>query len=226
MDVFAGGTEMTRDMAQIQSGIITPNFLEEMWEKWPDHETARFLTNRLHVIEKTTKQHYIEIGLIVDAVDTNELYKHVTDSKTGKPYTSLHRWVLGEAPYSKSTAYAARDAVRVLKNIPTSDLLEMPRDNINTLTYSTSSNVREKPDVIEAAKQKPEEFKAYLNESYDQAVEVKQKTTFYLTKSATKIIEDVLAYVMRQEGMTREEAVESVFVGYANDNNLWKELES
>lgn len=208
------------ELRSIEEGEVSRDLLNTMWETWPDEQAARFLDKRLRSIEQKQKHHFVEIGLICNEVSDRALFKELG-------YKSFDLWIITAAPVCRSGAYAAMRALKDLEGIPLSDLIEMPRANIETLR-KLSSNVGRTPEVIEAAKTSGErQFKEYLQqEQPQQHVEQTYRIAFCASQGLAKLVEDVLGHLMKTEACTsREEALEAIVTDYCNSNSIWKELE-
>jgi len=124
-------------------------------------DAAFWLTKRLRALEDIWRKGFAERGLILLEVEHRELWKYVTDDH-GKPFTSFSRWLIDCAPHSERDCRYALAAVKELQDVPKSDLLEIPRMNLEVLK-SVSTSVRSQPEVLQAAKTLSEaEFVAHL----------------------------------------------------------------
>lgn len=179
-----------------------------------DSEAAEVFTNRLMYLEAQGRKTYIERGLILVEVDERELFKFVTDPKTGKPYEKFTHWVMGSAPFSRSECFAAKASVLELRDVPTQDLLQMPRCNTEVLA-ELSSDVRKDPEIIEAAKTQSEnELEDTIQKKYpSQHREPKRAMFVKPTQSAKVKIDKGLKVAAWVFGATsREDIIEAVLV--------------
>lgn len=143
-------------------------------------------------------------------VEERELYRWVIDEEVGDYFQSFDRWLKQTCPNSWSYCRDALRAVKELRDVPFTDLLEIKRCNLEQLK-KVSSNVRILPEVIRAAKTLPEkEFVSRVNESHQQHLEVKQPVVM-AEQSASTIIDQAVEMAMALEGcQTRSEALEAI----------------
>jgi hypothetical protein len=168
----------------------------------PDWEAADVLDDRLRVLEVQWKRGYAERGLILLEVQERELWRHIRD-REGVGYTSFERWVVGSAPYSRRDCFAALAAVKELKDIPASVLMDVPRCNIGVL-QQLSSGIRSQPEVLQQAKTLSEkELLAY--------VAVKHPTEHIPAKT---LLEQALELAMKLENCGRRAAEDIVGESY------------
>jgi hypothetical protein len=104
------------------------------------------------------------MGLILCEVEDRRLWEQLDDPATGAPYSTFERWVVTRAPVSRSHAFAAKGAMRALRDVPVADLVEMPQYAIKAL-QRLSPGAR--AEAIEAAKTMGErELGAHLASAY------------------------------------------------------------
>ena len=104
-------------------------------------------------------------GMACLLIEERQLWSEHEDPEVGQPFASFDRWLKAAAP--KSWSYC-RDAMRVVKELGADfpDLLRIRRCNLEQLKR-VSSNVRQLPAVIEAAKTLPEKaFVEKLNRDH------------------------------------------------------------
>jgi hypothetical protein len=112
------------------------------------------LDNREHQLQDAIKLTYAMRGWAALIAEERELYA---------PYATFDEWLRIVCPKSFKYVLDAMRAVKELESIPYADLLQMPRCNIKLLLQA-SSGLRDKPEVIEAAKTQPENlFREMLN---------------------------------------------------------------
>lgn len=192
---------------------MTPNAIMQLRGSG-DKYAAKVLTERLMYLEAQGKRTFTERGLILVEVEERELFKFVINPKTGAFYDKFTHWVVGSAPYSRSECFAAKTAVLALRDVPTEDLLAMPRCNTEVLA-ELSPAVRKDPVIIEAAKTQTEnEFEETIQKKYPaQHREPKRKMFVKPTQSAKVKIDKGLKVAAWVFGVTsREDIIEAVLV--------------
>ena len=158
----------------------------------PDEEAAQVLDLRLRELEKQHRRGFVERGLILVEVEERQLW----DKIPGRPFKSMNEWIANAATHSRSDCYAARDAVKKLRSIPTEQLKEIPRCNVNVMLRDIKSEaIRNSPEVVEAAQTLSEnDFREKLTADYpDQLIENKVKVVLHFDKSAYDFITSKLA---------------------------------
>lgn len=186
----------------------------------PDQEAADSLTGRLRHLERAYKRGFIERGLLLLEVEQRELWKLVEDVETGQSYSSLDRYIVGEATHSRSDCFAALKAVKELRDIPTDQLLDTPRCNVAVL-QSLSSSIRKRPEVVKAAQTKSaKEFVKHIEERWpEQHIEARRTIHIASDKSEADDIEQAIAIAMVVEGCkSRSEALRAIAISYVQDN--------
>ena len=132
------------------------------------------------------------------------------DLEVGDYYASLDRFLKVEFPGSWGYIRDALRAVKELKDLPFTDLLEIRRCNLEQLK-KVSSSVRILPEVVAAAKAMPEKaFVSKLNAEHHQALEVKQPVLM-AEQSISRIVDQAIEMAMALEGCTsRSSAFEAI----------------
>lgn len=190
-------------------------------------EAASILDGALRALDGLSKRIFIERGLILYEVESRRLWEHLTDPTTGAPYRSFEKWVVTAADYSRRDCFYALAAAKELKDIPVRDLSQMPRCNI-ALLQTLSSGVRQRPEVIEAAKKLPEkEFVAKVQESFpEQHIEARQivaMPTGILGKQNEAIERATALYGCK----SRAEALECIYADFLDSHPIeWTEEET
>lgn len=150
-------------------------------------EAADALTGILASLDTIEKQSFALRGMACLLLEERELWKEFTDPEVGLPYASLDRFLKQTLPNSWGYCRDALRAVKELREMPFTDLLEMPRCNIETLK-KVSTSVRKEPKVIEAAKTQTEsQFAQTLSKTYNQHIE--SKSTLKLTYTSGEMAE-------------------------------------
>lgn len=162
-------------------------------------DAAAVLDDRLRVLEAQYKRSYAERGLLLLEMKERQLWKHLRDAN-GNPFTSFERYICEAAPYSRRDCFAALAAVKELRDISASDLMEVPRCNISVMTQ-LSPRVRSQPEVLKQAKNLSErEFRSFIGVTHptehipsktllEQACEIAME----LESCGRRVAEDVIA---------------------------------
>ena len=116
---------------------------------------ANALTGILARLEGTEKQVFAWRGMAALLIEERELHRFILDNEVGDYYQSFDRFLKCEYPASWSYIRDALRAVKELREVPFSDLLEIKRCNLEQLK-KVSSGVRLLPEVVKAAKSMPE----------------------------------------------------------------------
>lgn len=187
-----------------------------MFENLPDDEAAIQADQRLSELETAYRRNFVERGYVLLAVETRRLWTRIIDPSTGHFFSSLERWILVRAPHSRSDCYASLGAVKELKDIPESDLVDIPRKNIPTL-QKLSTAVRRDPEVLAAAKTKSEaEFLSHVQKHHpEQHLEGRQKLILNASQSQYDAITARLDLAMTYYGVTNySDAIEAVLADW------------
>lgn len=181
-----------------------------IFKVWTPKYAAEACFNRLKFLEENDRLTHIERGLIIIAVEENEWFRHSIDPRTGEGYSSIDRWLTDAAPISRSACYAAKGAIlNVGKDIPLEKLNKIPQCNLDTVKR-ISTATRQRPEVIEAAIELPENkfLEKIENEFPEEHIETKKPMILRLDKSERIDVNEGLAIVMwAEEAKTREEAL-------------------
>ena len=126
---------MTKNPMLGLSNPITPDVLETM-RGWSPEAAALAFDARLREIELNHKRTFVEVGIILCEAESRELWKYVA-KKTGEgiAFHSLQDWCADAMPeLSRTYAYAAWGAVKRLKEVPVSDMMQMSQANLKRLS--------------------------------------------------------------------------------------------
>lgn len=176
-----------------KSDAITETDIERM-RSMDDIEAADIYDARVIVIEDSTRWTFIELGLICMEVTRRELWKRIVDPKTGRYFHSRDAWIAGRLRVSQRSAYSAMEVLKV-KDVPVSDLREMPRVNAVRLA-GLSTQVQRDPTIIQAAKGSEKGFVQVINNRYpDQHQEPRRAVLATLEDSARKEMEECFEVV-------------------------------
>ena len=171
-------------------------------------QAADIFDARVRRLEARHRATFVEMGLILMEMEDRELYRVLVDPATGHYWTSYDRWLCNAAPISRSGGYAA---VKAMRNtvIPISDLREMPRFAVETISQ-LSPAVQRNPVVIISAKNDTEEvFREKLEKNFpDQHIETKKSVRLKTDKSSRVVFDKAVeAMMVLYEAATREEAI-------------------
>lgn len=195
----------------------------------PNQEAADALDGRLRVLERGYRRSFVERGLILVEMEERQLWKLLRDSETNQPYSSLEDWICTVATYSRSDCMAAKEAVKKLKDVPTDQLLDVPRCNIGSLLMLSAKDrakgavkVGDKAvSVIEAAQSLPEKaFTKAVSERFpDLYIQARKTIHLEPQKTEAEDIEEAIKIAMVVEGCsTRTEALRAISISYIQDN--------
>ncbi len=180
------------------------------------------LTKILSSLEGSEKTLFAVRGMCALLIEERELYRFFIDQEIGDYYVSFDRFLKCEFPASWSYIRDALRAVKELREVPFSDLLEIKRCNLEQLK-KVSSGVRLLPEVVRAAKSMPEkQFVAELNQRHDQHLSVKQPVVMATPEDVAEF-ETAIAIATLVEGCTtRAEAIRAISISYIQDHPVEK----
>jgi hypothetical protein len=176
------------------------------------------LTKILSSLEGSEKTLFAVRGMCALLIEERELYRFVIDQEIGDYYVSFDRFLKCEYPASWSYIRDALRAVKELREVPFSDLLEIRRCNLEQLK-KVSSGVRLLPEVVKAAKSMPEKaFIEKLNREHDQSLEVRSPMVMAPSGDVAEF-ETAIAIATLVEGCTtRADAIRAISVSYIQDH--------
>jgi hypothetical protein len=186
-----------------------------MLRKASDLDAAETYDKRLRHLERQSKRTFVERGVILLEVEERSLWSKLTD-EAGYYFTSMGSWLSEAAPYSRSDCYAALGAVKELRDVPTDELLKVPRCNTGTL-QKLSSATRQQPEVIQAAQTMTEDqFISHIEATHpEQHVEHRRKMNLKPQASAFALINTAYEAAEWSYGVTgREQALESIVASW------------
>ena len=171
------------------------------------HDNLRAI---LAAYDGAEKQVFAVRGMAALLIEERELYRFDWDDEVGDYFKSFDRWLKTACPNSWSYVRDALRAVKELKDVKFSDLLEIKRCNLEHLKQ-VSSNVRTLPEVVLAAKILPEkQFVQKLNQEHDQHLEAKSPVVM-ASPGVSGILEQAIEMAMALEGCkSREQALEAI----------------
>lgn len=179
---------------------------------------SRKLSSLLISLDKTEKQVFAMRGMCALLIEERQLYRFVIDEEVGDYFQSFDRWLKHTCPESWSYVRDALRAVKELKDVPFTDLLEMKRANIQQLKQ-VSSNVRVLPEVIAAAKKLPEkELVAKLNREHEQHLEVHKPVVMAPSEDVDELEQALEMATLLEDCHNRAEALKCLAVAYIQEN--------
>jgi len=188
-------------------------------------EAATAMDGALRALDGLSKRIFIERGLILLEVESRRLWEHLADAD-GVPYRSFEQWVCSAADYSRRDCFYALAAAKELRDIPVRELSQMTRSNIEVMK-TLSTGVRQKPEVIEAAKNLPEkEFVAKVQADYpEQHLESRQPVVMASAGASAKIDQAIEMATLLYGCKSRGEALEAVAAEFvlAHEGELERE---
>lgn len=129
----------------------------------PDPEAAEAVSLRLVALDNVERRAFSERCIIVHAVERRKLWQYLEDPDTGETFANMTAFMscsyfLG----CRRTNFEALRVVKLLEDIPTPKLLDIPKSTLHTMTQ-LSTAVRNDPEILEAAKTlPPNEFVARI----------------------------------------------------------------
>jgi hypothetical protein len=168
----------------------------------------RAILARLQGIEERT---FAMRGRALLIIKERQLYKQDLDLEVGRPFESMDRWL--KAMHSRHHRYYQESltAAENLREMAFEDFAALPRCNVKQLE-KTSSNVRNLPDVIEAAKNLPEkEFVAKLNREHSQHLSERKPIVLAETEDVDEF-ESAIAMVQFVEDVGRSAAIKIIAI--------------
>ena len=215
-----------------KAGVIFHNsiadFLRVDWARMrsePAPEAADELRAILGALDGIEDKVFALRGMACLLIEERQLWSEHEDPEVGQPFASFDRWLKAAAP--KSWSYC-RDAMRVVKELGADfpDLLRIRRCNLEQLKR-VSSNVRQLPAVIEAAKTLPEKaFVEKVNREFEQHLEIKQPVVMAPQGDVAEFNAAIEMALLIEEGCeTRADAIKAIAVSYLSDagnRELWE----
>lgn len=185
--------------------------------------TALFneLDNRAREIEQQWKETWVEMADLCATMRDNELWRE-------GGYDSFGSWLQSACPTSRSYAYMAMGIREELKEIPESELRQIPLGNASILKDTPKQHRNGK--VLEAAKQQPprEFIGTVIHEAPDSHLEQKQCHKFRLDTSHSKVLCDAFSMwrVLNDDPEApREAALEGIVADWMEEHQRqydWK----
>jgi hypothetical protein len=175
------------------------------------------LTKILSSLEGSEKTLFAVRGMCALLIEERELYRFVIDQEVGDYYVSFDRWLKQACPNSWSYCRDALRAVKELKDMPFTDLLEIKRANLEQLK-KVSSGVRLLPEVVRAAKDMPEkQFVEKMNREHSQHLAVKQPVVMAEPDACEDFEEAIEMAIVCEHCVSRAEAIRAISISYKQD---------
>lgn len=175
----------------------------------PDAEAASTLDIRLSAwdhIDALHERGFAERGIIIREFEKRQLWRHLISPVSGEPFPHLTAWL---SCAGRRTNFEAKRVMAMLDDVPPEKLIDVPKGNLSLLTQ-LSTQVRNAPDVLEAAKtMKREEFEAKIERDHPmQHICATRSVRFHFGKIQIKAIEEWIEWCLEHDlTATREEAV-------------------
>ena len=203
------------EVAVMQDHEVTQESILRMREL-PPSVLAQLYNARIKELEMEHRRAFLETGIICSEMSNLRLYRELVSAETTQPFHSFGAWMVEVLGVSRSSAYEAMEAVKLLEWIPIDDLRIVPRCNLATLA-KVSTNLL--PAVLEAAQTMSEKgFVKMLSERHpDQHIEHAHPVTLKLTTTALGVMDDAChvsewAYEVKGRGA----ALEAIFANFLN----------
>jgi len=196
----------------------------------PDAEAAQQLNTWMGALRRVEEVYTVSYGhrlVIIRHFEERDLWQHLIDPETELPFPTLTAWLSsGFIGCRRVNMEAHRDAQK-LHDVPASHLLSVPKDNLKVLAQ-LSTQVRNKPDVLEAARTMDRDaFEEKVEiEHPQQHIERRTPMKFTPGRSWAKDIEGTIAYALEHDiAGTRDEALWKMAETARNQWELDEELE-
>jgi len=205
-----------RALATISNEITEQEIIA--MRSWDDIEAADRFDARTVELESFNKRSYIELGMILVEVEDRKLHLKIVDHTTDQYFTSFDTWLEIKAPISRAGGYAAKTAIRKLRNIiPLKELQDMPRYAVTMAAKLPPKRLKE-PEVLKALKNPKSEkvLDAFIEKNIPEAhIEEKKKMILKPEKSVHAVMDKAAKMCMElTDCKTREEAYEYICAEY------------
>ena len=175
---------------------------------------AEEIDTRIRQLVEGAKSDFIECGVLLNEVDDNALWSHLTNPDTGDPYQNFSEWATSVLSYGRSTYMEAKRVVKEFSHIPIDDLREIQRVNFKHLRLLPES--KQTDGMIEAAKGPEKDFIAKVKGDLPELhVEHKQRLIFGLYESSLRVVDDAIVTKLKalqrdDPTATKEDALEQI----------------
>jgi hypothetical protein len=164
---------------------------------------------------------FVRTGIVMHKICEYDRWRSLTDPKTGQPFRTLEAWVTLRFGAGRSTAFAARNLYRALKEaVPDTVLFHSEIGSLKVLRKLPSS-AQKNPEIQEMATQSTtSEFQAEMHKRYPDHLKDEQTTwclrpTISQAEVYDRFIEDVVETLAKtMPRMSREEAFEYFCADY------------
>jgi hypothetical protein len=176
----------------------------------PDPEAAEAVSLRLVALDNVERRAFSERCIIVHAVERRKLWQFLEDPDTGETFANMTAFMscsyfLG----CRRTNFEALRVAKLLEDIPTPKLLDIPKSTLHTMTQ-LSTAVRNDPEILEAAKTlPPNEFVARIEiEHPNQHVQAKKPLRLNPDRDEREAIDRWVEHCKEKgDAVTTEEAI-------------------
>jgi hypothetical protein len=179
----------------------------------PDVQAAPRLNERMALLDQIHKIHersYSERGIIAREFERRKLWQHLVDPDTGQVFPNFTAWMsCSDFLGCRRVNFEAKKDMEGLEDVPQAKLLDVPKGNIKVLKQ-LSTKVRNKPEILEAARNLPQNklLQKIEQEEPDQIIEAKQVLRFSPGRSWVKTIEKAIEWAIENDiAGTRDEAL-------------------
>jgi hypothetical protein len=185
---------------------LTPDKLVSIL-KMSNEEAERALFDRLRWLDRSERLTHAERGLILRNVEEFKLFEQRIDPSTGTPCT-FDGWLRLASPWAYSSCRQALRDVKDLSDINDSDLAQVTPSNFPILK-KLSTQVRNDPSILEAAKTQPTEklVEQIRRDHPMQHIECTKTLRFNLDESDAATVEEVLDIAMQKGAHNRNESL-------------------
>lgn len=195
----------------------------------PDADAAEHLNSWMGALRRVEEVYTVSYGhrlVIIRHFTERELWSYLIDPETEMPFPNITAWLSsGFLGCRRTNMEAHRDALE-LHDVPASKLVSVSKDNIKVLKL-LSTQVRNQPDVLEAARTLPrDEFEEKVEvEHPTQHIERRTPMKFTPGRSWARTIEKAIAWALEHDiAGTRDEALLKMAETALNDWQLDEEL--
>ena len=178
----------------------------------PDPEAAVALNQRialLDMVEEAAKVSYSQRMVIIREFELRKLWQYLTDPLVGQTFSCLTAWLSSGFIGCRRTNMEAHRDAKDLADMAPGKLIDVPKGTIKVLRL-VSTEVRNRPDVVEAARTMPtEKFEEKIEAEHpSQHLEARRPLRFRLGRSQARAVEEWIAWALEHDvAGTREEAL-------------------
>jgi hypothetical protein len=177
----------------------------------PDPDAAEALNQRMQLLDMIDAAHTVSYSqrlVIIAEFTRRSLWRHLIDPEVGEPFPHVTAWLSSGFVGCRRTNMEAKRDAESLADVPTSQLIDVPKASIKVLT-GVSTAVRNLPEVLEAARNGEEKLLEKLERDHgDQHLEGRKPLTLRLSRSERKVVDDWVEYAIAEDiAATTTEAI-------------------